>query len=64
MDVFIDAADHEDLLVVPDWLASIELLGFFQRAIHPVNLSILGVKQEAVRDPTIVSAKDHDLRVI
>jgi len=64
VDILVDTADHENLVIVSDWLGAEEFLRLSQRAFHALNFTNLGVKCEAVGNPAIVTTKDHDLRVI
>ena len=64
VDIFVDAADDEEFVVIADGLGSEELFWLLERAFHAFDLSNLGVESEAVRDPTVVSSKDQDLRII
>lgn len=63
--VLVQAADHEYLLVVLNWLSSEKLLRFLKAAlIHPQNHIGLRIEVEAVADPAVVAAKYEDLGVI
>ena len=64
MHVLVEASYDENLVVVADWLGAVELLWFFERAIHSLDLTTLCVKREAVRDPSVISAKDQDFFVV
>ena len=64
MHVLVKTAHDEDFVVVAHWLGPEKLLWLFERALHPFDLAALGVEREAVRDPSIVSAKDQDLLVV
>ena len=64
MHILVDAAKDEELVVVPHGLAPIELLGLLQRALLFLDLALLCVEHEAVRDPAVVSSEDEDLGVI
>ena len=64
VNVLIDASDDENLVIVANGLSAEELLRLPQRALHALNLANLRVQREAVRDPTVVAAEDHDFRVV
>ena len=64
MDVLVDAANNEDLLVVLNRLGAEEFLGLLERAIVPLHLILLCVECEAVADPAVVSAEDEDFLVV
>lgn len=64
MHILVEVAQNEDLVVVSDWLALKELFGLLKSRFMFVNLVGLSIKNEAVRDPTIVASEDQDLRVI
>ena len=64
MHILVDAANYKYFLIVSNWLTSVEFLRLFERALHAFDLSILCIKNKAVTNPSIVTSKDHDLRVI
>ena len=64
MHVLVDAANDEDLVVVPYGLRSEELLRLLQTTLHALNLPTLRVQCEAVADPAIVTSEYKNLRII
>lgn len=64
MHVLVEASHDENLVVVADWLGAVELLWFFERAIHSLDLTTLCVKREAVRNPSVISTEDQNFLVV
>ena len=64
MDILVDAADHEDLLVVLNGLRTEELLWLFQRTLATLDLVRLRIEREAVADPAIVATEDENFLVV
>lgn len=65
MQVLVEAAYHEYLFVVSNWLWPEELLWLLERAFaHSLNLARLGVEVEAVTDPSVVSSENQDFAVV
>ena len=64
MHILVKVAEDEDFVVVADGLALKEFLRLLQRRFMLVNLIVLGVKDEAVGDPAVVTAENQDFRVI
>ena len=64
MHILVDASNRENLFIVSDRLTSVEFLRLLQRAFCALYLSALSIQHEAVTDPSIVTAKDQDLRII
>lgn len=64
MHILVQVAEDEDFVVVADRLALKEFLRLLQGRLMLVNLIGLGVEDEAVGDPAVVTAEDQDFRVI
>jgi hypothetical protein len=64
MHVLVEISNDEDLVVVADWLAPEELLRLAEGGLMLCDLVCLRVENKAVRYPSIVTSKYHDLRVI
>ena len=64
VDILVDAAHNEYLVIIAYWLGAEELFRLFERAIHALDLILLGVEGKAIRDPSIVSAKDQNLAIV
>lgn len=63
MDVLVEGADNEDLVVVVDWLRPEELFRFLEWALILLNLVCFRVEGETVADPALVPAKNQDFRL-
>ena len=64
MNIFVEAANNEDLVVVADGLWSEELFRFLERAFHTFDLTALRVQGEAIWNPSVVTTEDEDFRVV
>ena len=57
MDVFVEVADNENLLIISDRLAPEEFFRLFKSSLMLADLIVFGVECEAVRDPAIVATE-------
>ena len=64
MDVSVEAANHENFIVVFDWVAVEEIFRLAEGALNSLDLSGLGIELETVRNPSVVSTKDKDFWIV